>query len=319
MDKATQIKLKLNEPIKVGDSVTASIPYIKVTRTFVKKKAVESVSESISNHSGTVAAIIDNPVHGLCYEIDTQSTSIPYEAQLPSVDFDKSTSNIFKAEWVKQSIWDCGANPFQPKVKVNFISTDIGGLLYRGAYAKRSDTYLTPEYNVINGKSEEDKPLMGKTYGGINFNPYILDIDGNKCYYQRDLVWTLEQKQLLIHSIYNGIEIGKFIFKYNSWKGIVNQIKETGHGFNFECVDGKQRYHAILEFLQNKFPDEFGNYWNDLSMEGQSNFLSYNNMAVGEMDENAKAKDIRAAFLVVNFSGTPMSRENIEFVQKIKL
>lgn len=33
--------------------------------------------------------------------------------------------------------------------------------------------------------------------------------------YQRDLVWDLKDKELLIESIFEGIEIGKFTFIYN--------------------------------------------------------------------------------------------------------
>lgn len=45
--------------------------------------------------------------------------------------------------------------------------------------------------------------LLHKAYSaGVDFNPD----------YQRDLVWTLEQKQELIHSIFNHVDIGKFTF-----------------------------------------------------------------------------------------------------------
>lgn len=320
MNKQLSIAEKLATPIEVGHSVMVSVPYTKSQRLYEGKKSTLSIVEKLFTASGEVTEILDNPVFGRCYRINMNYTAIPWEAQIPSKEFGADTNDIFKAEWVSQDTSECGANPFQPKIQVRFISNGLESLLTRGGYGKRLDSFLEPHYTVVtdNGQAE-NKKLAGKTYGGINFNPFIIDANGEKCYYQRDLVWTLEQKQTLIHSIYNGIEIGKFIFKYNSWKQIAAQMIETGHGFDFECVDGKQRFHAILEFVQNKFPDEFGNYWDDLSSTSKYKFLNYNNLAIGELDENAQAKDIKAVFLTINFTGTPMSKEHIEYVQSIKL
>lgn len=320
MTKAKQIEAKLAEPIKVGDSVMIRIPYVKKTSTGSGKKYKEIHTDAVHTSGGTVREIIDNPIHGIIYNIETHSTSVPSDARLPSSDFKNIfTSHLYKAEWVRQDTDNCGVNPMKPKIRVNFIAQAIDSLMYKGDYNRRSDNFLVPEYNKITGGHKDDEQYIGMTHGGINFNPHIIDINGNKVFYQRDLVWTTEQKQLLIHSVYNGIEIGKFIFKYNSWANIQKQLKETGHGFDFDCVDGKQRYHALLEFFQNKFPDEFGNYWRDLSPRAQREFLNYNNLAIGEMDEKATAKDIIATFLTLNFTGAPMSREHIEHVKSIKV
>jgi hypothetical protein len=147
----------------------------------------------------------------------------------------------------------------------------------------------------------------------------VIDADGKKQYYQRDLIWTLEQKQLLIASIYNGIEIGKFLFRYRSWAKINEGILKDGHGYHWECVDGKQRFFAILHFVQNKYPDSHGNYWNDLAPKAQSHICNYHNLSYGEMGENAKDSDVIETFLTMNFSGTPMSPEHIAFVQSFKM
>jgi hypothetical protein len=195
----------------------------------------------------------------------------------------------------------------------------VESLFFSGGYGRLDDTYDLVSTKIIDGKSPGDKELLGKTYGGLNFDPSVVDATGKRVFYQRGHVWTLEQKQLLIHSIYNGIEIGKFIFKYNSWASIVDQIKRIGHGYDRDCIDGKQRYNALLEFVQNKFPDEFGNYYKDLSANAQHKFLEYNNLAVGELQETATDADIITTFLTLNFTGTPMSKEHIEYVQSIRL
>lgn len=320
MNKREQITTRLATPISKGDNIKVTILYKKISSVKVGRKYVSKETDVERTLSGRVTKIYDHPVYGKLYEITSQE-SIPYEARLPYEDLLSSgldANYTVKYEWVMQDTSDCGVDPFKPSVEINFISSDVEGLLFKGSYGKRSDNYGNQDIKIIEGNNEGNKELIGKTYGGINFNPYVYDAEGNKIYFQRDLVWTQEQKQLLIHSIYNGIEIGKFIFKYNSWPNIVKQIGEYGHGYDFECIDGKQRFNAIVEFIQNKFPDEFGNYWDDLSLIAQRKFLRYRNLAIGQLDEKSSDKDIISTFLTINFTGTPMSKEHIEYVQSIK-
>lgn len=60
---------------------------------------------------------------------------------------------------------------------------------------------------------------------------------------QRELVWTLSQKQLLIDSLLKDYDIPKLYFR------------KTGDGeTKYEIIDGQQRINAIIEFLDNKYP-----------------------------------------------------------------
>lgn len=65
----------------------------------------------------------------------------------------------------------------------------------------------------------------------INLNPE----------YQRNSVWTLSQKQLLIDSIIRDIDIPKLYFREQE-----NEVVEV--------VDGQQRIKSIVDFIDNKFP-----------------------------------------------------------------
>ena len=58
-------------------------------------------------------------------------------------------------------------------------------------------------------------------YFGTNFEPE----------YQREYVWELEDKVALIDSIFNNVDIGKFVFIH----------KEYGEDYCYEVLDGKQR------------------------------------------------------------------------------
>jgi hypothetical protein len=97
------------------------------------------------------------------------------------------------------------------------------------------------------------------------------------------------------------------------------EFKETGERHSWDCVDGKQRFFAILEFLQNKYPDSHGNYWNDLSPKAQRRFLDFANLSYGELGENATDEDVIDNFLTLNFTGVPMSREHIEYVKSFNM
>ncbi len=312
MSKSQEIQAQLQKPIKVGDYVDVRVPYKKIGSVKVKGKFVQTSTDTVFYLSGDILKIIDSPVHGLCYDIESYSHSIPSEIALKGYEYD---DKVVKAEFVKQNTFACGANPFKRTVDVRFYNNSIESILSRGGYGRKSDLFNTPDYNHFDKK--EDGDHFGKTYGGINFNPYVTTSEGVK-YYQRPLVWTKHEKQLLISSIYNGIEIGKFLFKYHAWAHIEKEVIETGHGFNFDCVDGKQRFHAILEFVQNKFPDEYGNFFEDLSANAQRRFLNYDALTVGELSESASEEDVLTTFLTLNFTGAPMSEEHIEYIKGIR-
>lgn len=119
--------------------------------------------------------------------------------------------------------------------------------------------------------------------------------------------------------MYNWIEIGKIVFRYRSWSQLSQEMKETGHGYNWECIDGKQRINTILEFIQGKFADLSGNYWNDLSSVAQSHILNYDRVAFAKLEENTTDADVIRVFLTLNFTGVPMSMDHIKFVQSINI
>lgn len=154
----------------------------------------------------------------------------------------------------------------------------------------------------------------GTKLTGFNFNPYITDKDGNKQYYQRELCWSLEDKQSFIESIYNDMNCGIIVLKVNSDE----KAKEVGA--DWDVVDGKQRLNTLIEFFNNKFPDMHGNYWKDFSVVAKRRFRnSLNPITFYEFRENVSDADIKRAFLNVNFTGKPMSKEHIEFVNSIKI
>ncbi len=305
MNKEQQIEAKKAKPIEIGDYVSVSVSYTKkVVRTEgrgKKKTIIEEYVDHTFKVEGKVIEVIDN-----LFQISIHSVSIPHElnATLPSGYGNKTEKWILaRPEFVSPTFYECGSNPFaKEKHRINFYNQELSSILFKAGYGRRGEDFSKME--------NEDRG-----WSKVNFNPYVIDKNGNKQFYQRDLVWTQEQKQLLIDSIYNGIEIGKFLFRYNSWSRMEKELKETGDYHSWDCVDGKQRFFAILEFLQNKYPDSHGNYWDDLSAEAQRRFLSFANLSYGELSENATDNDVIENFLTLNFTGVPMSKEHIDYVK----
>jgi hypothetical protein len=66
---------------------------------------------------------------------------------------------------------------------------------------------------------------------------YRIDLDAD---YQREKIWSRSNQEQLIDSILKGIDIPKlYLMKV-----------EDGENFDFECIDGKQRMTALLNFVK---------------------------------------------------------------------
>lgn len=75
--------------------------------------------------------------------------------------------------------------------------------------------------------------------------------------FQRELVWTREQKILLVESVMLNLPIGFYIM--------------CPEPEGFYLLDGQQRWNAIFEFVDGEFP-VFGYSWGSLSKSDQQVF-----------------------------------------------
>lgn len=151
----------------------------------------------------------------------------------------------------------------------------------------------------INFINSEIHNLIHKYYSfGVNMNPD----------YQRDYVWELSDKQLLIDSIFNNIDIGKFTFVHLDYK----KWDETGCGY--EILDGKQRLSTIIEFYENRFPYK-GVYYNDLSGRDKRIFKNHS-IVQGEVSETER-KDVLKYFLMLNRTGKVMDQKHLDNVEQM--
>lgn len=119
--------------------------------------------------------------------------------------------------------------------------------------------------------------------------------------YQRDYVWTEDDKIRFIESLLNGYDIGKFVIIENKWPA-PNEI-----------LDGKQRLKTICDFVQCKFKYK-GLYFNEMNRLDR-HFLTDRVVSVSNIKgESLSEKDRLYYFLLVNKAGVPQSENHLKKV-----
>lgn len=214
---------------------------------------------------------------------------------------------------LQKDFYTIGYNPFKYNGylrKLESVNFSLEGILL--------DLGITSKYDTYHKHQSIIKDFIVPEY---NDNPYIYDENGNKVYYQRDYVWTLEDEQLFIESIYNELDCGKIVIRKRSWEYVENCVnKGDTEGLAFkDIVDGKQRIHTLKRFINDEFKDMHGYYYSDLSNQAMHKFENSYSLTYLRLTEDAIDKDVIESFLMVNFSGKPMSKEHLDYVQKIKV
>jgi len=130
---------------------------------------------------------------------------------------------------------------------------------------------------------------------GTDFNPS----------YQRDLVWDLENEQKLIESIFNRIDIGKFVFIHMGYKS----------DLMYEIMDGKQRLSALYRFYTDQFTYK-GYYYSELPWKLKYVFEDTSVAVACTHKENLDEKSILNYFLKLNTSGKPVAKEHLDKIEK---
>lgn len=197
-------------------------------------------------------------------------------------------------------------NPFENSIDLQFTKSPLREVL-RNAVG----------FSVSTLKREKES-FMGLEVNEGTDDPFFI-LNDVKTYYQRGLVWPESAKISLIDSIYNNIDIGKFVIIRRSPEYIMKLNKEGIEDLSFhEILDGKQRVNAIISFILGEFKDSYGNYFHDYDDSIQRKFNMYANLAVS-MIEDPTPKDIKRIFLTVNYSGVPMSAEHIDYIKSINV
>lgn len=150
--------------------------------------------------------------------------------------------------------------------------------------------------------SHHDTMLSAMIFIGLKYDDkYIIPE------YQRDLVWTLKQKQDFIISALIDNPIGDFIFK--------EATHNNGATFHYSVIDGQQRIHALREFVMNQFPLEDGRYFSELLYWDQRRL--FERRIVYYTVSNITLKDEIDIYLGRNKGGTAHTKEELEKAKKI--
>jgi hypothetical protein len=270
---------------KLIDSFNSTLN--KGDSVYVKKNSLTSYKSDSYNNKTDLCEIVkyvsDNEIH---------------------VKKDKSIHTITKSDIVEKAIYGIGENPFDEDFnRISALNYSLESILFN--------------LNILDEK-QRNYDIDGVLIKELNWNPFVYDKDGNKQHYQRDFVWSLKEKQLLIESIYNNIDCGKILVRKRGWDELKVLVKngETEIAFN-DIIDGKQRLNTLKSFILDEFQDLHGNYYSDLSFKAQNSLTNNQLISFSELPKNTEDKTVIKQFLRLNFTGIPQSEEHIEYVKNI--
>lgn len=133
--------------------------------------------------------------------------------------------------------------------------------------------------------------------------------------YQRDFVWTKEQKQLYIKNLFEDKASVKPTFIEYS-----ETLEDGTRKRVAEVLDGKQRIKALIDFYNNEFDVE-GLYYKDLHYRDQFFFerlnVVYTRIMNREVRKDLKLETKIQLFLEINMLGTRMSNEDLKKAQSL--
>lgn len=133
---------------------------------------------------------------------------------------------------------------------------------------------------------------------------------------QRELCWTLEQKQALIISMLRGMHFVPFpIVQLKEREGKLDQK------YQWQVIDGKQRLTTCFAFLDNEFPinvDGIDYYFNDLPEDIRKYIFRFDfrwDIHYHYPDDPITDQTKIDLFESINFFGTPVE---LSHIQKLK-
>jgi len=124
--------------------------------------------------------------------------------------------------------------------------------------------------------------------------------------YQRGLVWNKEEKTSLLDSIFNHVEIGRFVFRNLPFKDV--------HTPNYEIIDGKQRLTTIVDFYLNRFKYR-GYYFSQLNRHDKNIFKGFA-VLVAEI-ENVTDVQVMKYFKKINKTSHPITKEHFSKIDDL--
>ncbi|MHA1402091.1 MAG: DUF262 domain-containing protein, partial [Candidatus Heimdallarchaeaceae archaeon] len=164
----------------------------------------------------------------------------------------------------------------------------------------KTESFRTNLDVFINYQNRDVNGLRSKYYSfGLDMNPD----------YQRGNVWDIEDKRSLIESMFNNIDIGKFVVIHSG---------DYSAKYLYEVLDGKQRIQTLLDFMESRFTYK-GKTFDELHPRDQWHIKDYP-ISLGEIkslsgDNKLTTKQKYKQFLKLNTCGKLVDPEHIEYVR----
>lgn len=171
-------------------------------------------------------------------------------------------------------------------------------------YNPNQEAFEMPVNDIFYSNTTISDLLNKMFYFGCDMNPS----------YQRGNVWTVEQEEKLIDSIFKKINIGAFVFAVKDWENGKEAIDDM-----YEIVDGKQRLTAILHFVEGKIKYN-GLYFHEMHRFNQYAFEE-SQVMVGELNFRKKGynrNEVLENFIRLNECGSSMNPNIIQNAKKLK-
>lgn len=190
-------------------------------------------------------------------------------------------------------------NNSQVKHKVGDWTGDWLSVFPATSFAKSDNPLREKDDIEIVFANNDIESLLHRVYSsaaGVDFKPD----------YQRDLVWSKEQKAALLDSIFSNVDIGKFTF--------IKRDYQPDRVFYYEILDGKQRLSTLCEFYEDRFIWK-GKKYSELCFEDAYHFKRFPVVSaeVGEITE----QQIYKLFVKLNTSGQPVSKEHLDKIKSL--
>lgn len=166
-------------------------------------------------------------------------------------------------------------------------------LLPLSAFKDRSETVVNRDVHLNYSNMVVDS-ILSTYYNGIDMNPE----------YQRDFVWSAEDKVALIDSIFNNRSIGSYILCFNGY----------GKEVIYEVLDGKQRIQALVDFFEDKFRYK-GKLYTEMSQTDRNWFENFE-FPRAKVEKPTREQKIKI-FIHVNTTGRHMEKEHLDKVKSM--
>lgn len=163
-----------------------------------------------------------------------------------------------------------------------------------------SGKIYTVHFNMLESRNDPERHFSFKKREDRSILGYIIPP------FQRELVWTDEQKIRFIDSARRCVPLGTYTVNLTFSIKECARVDENGREYYLGegwLLDGQQRMNALEEFFDDKFPVH-GKYWSELEKDQKHQFLMTPNFAYYETQFKTEL-ECREYYDLMNFAGTP--------------